>query len=95
MPDCLVPAQIRGARGMLDWSMVDLAMAASLSVATVKRVEQEAAQPASHEAHRAIRQALEDAGVEFLHDAGQVVGVKLGLRSCAVGPAPLDRPAAR
>jgi hypothetical protein len=33
------PAQVRGARGMLDWSMLDLAAAAQVSVSTIKRIE--------------------------------------------------------
>jgi hypothetical protein len=37
--DMLSPAQIRGAQGMLDWSMSDLAKATQVSVSTVQRVE--------------------------------------------------------
>ena len=74
MPDRLTPSQIRGARGMLDWSMVDLAQAARVSVSTVKRAECSMPQLVSDEAHLMVRDALEAAGLRFLsHPEG--VGV--------------------
>jgi len=59
-------AQIRGARGILNWSVRDLADAASVSVAVLRRLEgfdgpAKCDPPAAQE----IRQALEGAGIEF------------------------------
>lgn len=72
----IAPAQIRGARGILDWSRMDLAKAAGLSVSTVKRVE-EAAQPRpSSQAVEAIRRAFEDHGVEFDVGEGGIIGLR-------------------
>ena len=64
--DRITPAQIRGARGMLAWSMLDLARASSLSVSTIKRAELVGSQPVSGDALLLIRTALERAGVSFL-----------------------------
>lgn len=77
MPDSLTPAQIRGARGMLDWSMIDLAKAASVSVSTVKRAEQSEVQSVSDGVSRTIQAALETAGVRVLADTGEGVGLRL------------------
>ena len=77
MPEYLTPAQIRGARGMLDWSMVDLAKAASVSVSTVKRAEQNELRPISVGVYRTIQAALETAGVRVLADTGEGIGLRL------------------
>ncbi len=69
------PAQIRGARGMLDWSMGDLAEAAGLSVSTVKRMEMVEPQPLSESAYATVRSALEASGVRFLFDGERGRGV--------------------
>ena len=71
------PAQIRGARGMLDWSMAELATAAGLSVSTVKRMEMVEPQPVSEGAYATVRKALEVSGVRFLFDDGRGRGVWL------------------
>ena len=73
----LSPAQIRGARGMLDWSMADLARSARLSVSKIKRMEMAAAQPISDSAFNAVRSALEAAGLRFLSGDGGGEGVWL------------------
>lgn len=64
----LTSQQIRGARGMLDWSMMELASAAKVSVSTVKRAESSEPQPVSDNACFALREALEAADVRFLDD---------------------------
>ena len=46
----ITPTQIRGARGMLDWSMNDLAEAAGLSTSTIRRMEMAGSQPISEQA---------------------------------------------
>ena len=77
MVERLKPAQIRGARGMLDWSMVDLARAASVSVSTVKRSEHGQLQPVSDESFTTIQAAFENAGVTFSSDLDQGIGIWL------------------
>lgn len=77
MLDRMHPAQIRGARGMLNWSMLDLAKAAKVSVSTVKRMEMDGPQSVSDEIHVAVRAALVATGVHFLADSGEGIGVRL------------------
>lgn len=77
MSDLPTPAQIRGARGMLDWSMLDLARAAGVSVSTVKRFEGGGAQPVSRDTVATMQRALEAAGVHFLDDDGDGPGLRL------------------
>lgn len=63
----LTSAQIRAARGLLDWSQKDLAEATKLSVQTIKRMEGARGPEASTEANaQAVRRAFEGAGVIFL-----------------------------
>ena len=69
--------QLKAARALIGWSQAQVAEAAGLSVPTVKRAEGQAALSASTEAIAAIRSALEAAGVEFIADDGEGVGVRL------------------
>ncbi len=73
----ITPAQIRGARGMLDWSMIDLAKASGVSVSTVKRFGDGRTAMVSPAMVGQIRDALEAAGVEFLGDEESGPGMKL------------------
>lgn len=73
----ILPAQIRAARAMLDWSMTDLAKAARVSVSTVKRVEDGGPQLVSAGTVSLIRDALETEGVRFLNDDGNGPGIRL------------------
>lgn len=68
-------AQIRAARGLLNWTVRDLAEKAGVHRNTVTRAETEATGPGS--AHEAIRAALEAAGVVFLPENGNGPGVAL------------------
>ena len=77
-PGRLPPAQVRGARGMLDWSRFDLARACGLSVSTVKRAEDRNAHPVSDEVWLSIRRAFEMRGMRFLADDGRGPGMTLG-----------------
>ena len=70
-------AQIRGARGMLDWSMLDLARAARVSLSTIQRIEDVEPQPVSEDTRALIQGALEGAGVRFLTDDGDGAGIQL------------------
>jgi PAS domain-containing protein len=60
-------AQIRGARGILNWSVRNLALAAGVSVAVLRRLEGfDGPAKGDPPAAKAIRHALETAGVEFV-----------------------------
>jgi hypothetical protein len=77
----LTSAQIRASRGLLRWTAEELARAAALGLATIKRAE-----AADHETSLttandlAIRRALETAGVEFIDENGGGPGVRLRKR---------------
>jgi transcriptional regulator with XRE-family HTH domain len=72
------PAQIRAARGLLALSQAELAEMASLSVASVKRLETAAGVRGAAETIWKIEKALEAAGVEFIpEEAGRGPGVRL------------------
>jgi transcriptional regulator with XRE-family HTH domain len=59
--------EIRAGRALLGWSQLDLAKAASVGVATVRRIEGAGTElRGSAEAIWKIQKALEAAGVEFL-----------------------------
>ncbi len=63
--DIMVPAQIRAARALLDWSQEQLATAAEVGLSTVRDVEGER-RPADTAAVTDIRRALENAGIVFV-----------------------------
>ena len=77
----LTSAQIRASRGLLRWTAEELARAAALGLATIKRAE-----AADHETSLttandlAVRRALETAGVEFIDENGGGPGVRLRKR---------------
>ena len=73
----LSPVQIRGARGMLDWSMQKLAGSAKLSITTVQRMEKGSALPVSDQAFASVQVALERAGISFLDDTNEGLGLRL------------------
>lgn len=71
-------AQIRAARGLLALSQAELAKMASLSVASVKRLETATGVRGAAETIWKIQKALEAAGVEFIpEEAGRGAGVRL------------------
>ncbi|MCJ2059809.1 helix-turn-helix domain-containing protein [Methylobacterium sp. J-048] len=65
----LTAAQSRSARGLLNWTQVQLAEAAQVSIGTVRNFEVGRATPIVATLN-AIRSALEEAGVEFLDSGG-------------------------
>ena len=69
------PQQCRAARGLLDWSQLDLAGKAGVGIVTVRQVEAGAGVP-----RRAtlvvIRQAFENAGIDFIDENGGGAGVR-------------------
>jgi len=74
--DNITPAQCRGARGLLGLTQPALALAAKLGLSTVVDFEK-SRRSVSSEAIRAIRQALERGGVEFIGENGGGAGVRL------------------
>ena len=71
-------AQLRAARALLRWSALDLAKASRVGVATIRRVEIiDGDIPVTSANERAIRHALETAGVEFIDENGGGAGVRL------------------
>lgn len=74
----LTSAQIRAARALIRWSAEDLARETTLSVTTVRRAELRGSETSLTTSNdRAIRQALEAAGVEFIDANGGGPGVRL------------------
>jgi transcriptional regulator with XRE-family HTH domain len=75
----LTSAQIRAARALIRWSAEDLARETALSVTTIRRAELMVSATVLTSANdRAIRRALEVAGVEFIdEDGGGGPGVRL------------------
>ena len=70
--------QIRAARALIRWSAEDLAKETALSVTTIRRAELAESETSLTSANdRAIRQALEAAGVEFIDENGGGPGVRL------------------
>ncbi|MET4318283.1 transcriptional regulator [Bradyrhizobium sp. RT5a] len=74
----LISAQLRAARALLRWSALDLAQAAKVGVATIRRVEVlDGEIPVTAANEEALRRTLEAAGVEFIDDNGGGAGVRL------------------
>ncbi len=63
----MTPEQSRAARGWLDWSQDDLAVAAKVSPSTVRDFEKGRRVPIVNN-REAIRAALETAGIGFVFD---------------------------
>jgi ribosome-binding protein aMBF1 (putative translation factor) len=70
----LLPAQVRAARALLDWSRERLSQTADVPVRTLDRMEKGEGAP-QRRTLTAIRAALEAAGVEFTN--GDAPGVRL------------------
>jgi DNA-binding XRE family transcriptional regulator len=74
-----VAAQIRAARGMLNWTQAELAARAGLHVRTIERAERGEGMPRiTVRTLEAITRALEAGGIEFLQHQG--LGVRLRQR---------------
>ncbi len=56
---------IRGARGLLDWSLAQLAAASGVSVSTLKRMEDGSEGSTRASKAGAVRRALQHAGIDF------------------------------
>lgn len=68
-------AQVRAARGLLNWTVRDLAERSGVHRNTVTRIETEATAPGH--SISAVQAALEAAGVEFIPENGGGAGVRL------------------
>nr|WP_292610408.1 transcriptional regulator [Nitrobacter sp. 62-13] len=84
----LSSGQIRAARALLRWSALDLAREAAVGANTVRRAEvadHETSLTAANE--RAIREALEKAGIEFISENGGGAGVRWRKRHAQIARA--------
>ncbi|KQT82082.1 hypothetical protein ASG51_20260 [Methylobacterium sp. Leaf465] len=72
----LTPEQSRAARGLLDWPQTELAKAADLSESTVRDFEKGRRVPSVNNL-KALRAALEEAGIIFIPSNGEGAGVRL------------------
>jgi DNA-binding XRE family transcriptional regulator len=68
---------VRTARALLDWTQVDLATAAGIALATLKRFEK--GRSPIPVVRTAIFSVLENAGIEFQKD-GKSIGVSINIR---------------
>lgn len=76
MKEDITSAQLRAARGLVDWSRDQLAQASGTTVRTLARLETGETSPRVSTL-AAIRTALETAGVEFIPENGGGAGVRL------------------
>jgi len=68
--------QLRAARALIGWSQSKLAEEAGVSLPTVKRVETGVGPRVSDRTRWKLQEALEAAGILFLEEDGQGVGVR-------------------
>jgi len=73
----ITSAQIRAARGILNWSRKDLAEHSGVSFASMMRLESFEGVPASNfKTLESVKQAFEKAGVEFIGTSEDGAGVR-------------------
>ena len=73
----ITSAQIRGARGLLNWSRKELAEHSGISFASMMRLESFDGIPASNfKTLEAIKNAFEGAGIEFIGSPEEGAGVR-------------------
>ena len=71
----ITPEQCRAARALLDWSQPDLVEASGVARSTITRFERNSRE--THAANlKAIRAALEKAGIEFIEENGGGAGLR-------------------
>ena len=74
-------SQIKAARAMLGWSAIELANRSGVGSASIKRYEVQDGVPVANTKNlMAIRNTLEDAGVQFTGDPLANPGVTLNLK---------------
>jgi transcriptional regulator with XRE-family HTH domain len=73
--------QLKAARTLIGWSQEELASASGISLPTIKRLEAADGLLGGRETTaQKIRNALEKAGIEFIHENGGGPGVRLRKR---------------
>jgi transcriptional regulator with XRE-family HTH domain len=73
----ITSAQIRAARGLLDWSRKDLADHSGVSFASMMRLESFEGVPSSNfKTLEAVKKAFEEAGIEFMGTPESGAGVR-------------------
>jgi DNA-binding XRE family transcriptional regulator len=72
----ITPSQLKAARELIGWTRGRLANAAGVSRATIHKGEEDGSR-LSDWAQRAIRAALEAAGVSFIEENGEGPSVRL------------------
>jgi len=78
----LTSSQIRAARALLRWSAEDLARDSAVGITTIRRAELAETETSLTVANdRALKNALENAGVEFIDENGAGAGVRLRKRN--------------
>ena len=74
----ITSAQIRAARGMLDWTRTDLAEKSGVGFSSMQRLESANGVPgAQFKTLEAIKEAFEKAGIEFIGSPDDRPGVRL------------------
>ena len=77
----ITSAQIRAARGILNWSRKDLAEHSGVSFASMMRLESFEGVPASNfKTLESVKQAFEKAGIEFIGSPEDGAGVRWKLK---------------
>ena len=78
----ITSAQIRAARGLLDWSRRDLADHSGVSFASMMRLESFDGVPSSNvRTLEAIKKAFEEAGIEFIGTPESGAGVRWRIKT--------------
>lgn len=76
----ITSAQIRAARGLLDWSRRELAEKSGVGFSSLLRLESFAGIPSSNvKTLEALKKAFEEAGVEFIGTPSDRPGVRLNI----------------
>jgi transcriptional regulator with XRE-family HTH domain len=85
----VIPAQVRAARGLLNWTQEKLATDAGIALSSIREIENEkrAAEPGTL---ASVRRSLEKAGVEFVAGTADQGGP--GVRLSATKPNIIRRP---
>jgi predicted transcriptional regulator len=90
-------AQLRMARGYLKWSAKELADKAGVAESTIKRMEQDEGFPVARGANiEAVYKTLADAGIIFVPENGDGVGIRLrkSTRPISTEPTSVSKPPA-
>jgi predicted transcriptional regulator len=85
------------ARGYLKWSAKELADKAGVAESTIKRMEQDEGFPVARGANiEAVYKTLADAGIIFVPENGDGVGIRLrkSIRPIVTEPASVSKPPA-